>query len=153
MSIIRITEKNSDGLEIVRTHPYASKSNATHKFFKRIHGAYNSSIANTATGNIEFVVPYNQAKIAKIELFNCSFGDTCNVKFLDTPTGTISTVPNYMLNQFGFNTELPDGTYKSKSEYDADVIKDMKIVIEYTNNSGSAKRVGMNIHLDEMVPL
>lgn len=132
--------------------PYASKSNSTHKFFKRIHGTGTNCTFGEVT-NIDFVIPYAQAKIAKISLHGCECGDTINLKFYDTPTGTVSTVPNYMLNQFGFDVELSDGSFESKSEYDADVIGDMKIRVEYSNNGTVNKYIGLNIYLDQLVAI
>ena len=89
-------------------------------------------------GSIELVVPYNLCHINEMEFTNCKEGMTVDFKVHDTPTGTFSTVPNYMLNQFGFDVELPDGYYKDHSNYDATLILNMKIVIVVKNNTGAA---------------
>jgi len=63
----------------------------------------------------------------------------------------LSTIPNYMLNQFGFNVEMPDGFYKDESSYDADLIQNMKIELTYFNNGENEKHIGVNFTLHEIV--
>ena len=67
------------------------------------------------------------------------------------PTGTFSTVPNYMLNQFGFNVVVSELLYSDKSDYDADLIKDMKVKLVYKNDTNASKEVGVNITFHEVV--
>jgi len=119
------------------------------KLYRRKHGIY-ADIPAGVTQDISISVPYNLAKINEIEIVGCSVGDKASLKVLDTPTGTISTVPNYMLNQFGFDVCLPDGHFKDVSDYDADVIKDLKIVVSYTNNTAQTKKIGANVVLHEL---
>ena len=152
MSVNIIPERDSNGVAIVYSAPYAVKSNATHKFFKRVHGENNIIEPLGATGNIELIIPYNLAKIAHMEILNCSIKDKVSVKFYDTPSGTISGTPNAILNQFGYGVEVTNDLYRFKSEYDADLIKDMKISIEYTNNGLNDRYIGVNFILDELVP-
>lgn len=132
-------------------YPFSSKiiSDGS-KLYRRKHGA-NASIPANSSGTISLVVPYNLCKINKAELVNTAVGDTVDFKVYDTPTGTLSTVPNLMLNQFGFGVEMPDNFYEDYSEYDADLIKDMKVEVTYYNNSGSARTVGVNFTLHEVV--
>lgn len=145
-----IPNRDRDGNHVVYMAPYSSKSNNTHKFFKRIHGTKENCTSGQVT-NIDFVIPYNNVKIYKFELIGTQEGDTCNLKFYDTPTGTISGVNNYMLNQFAYNVSLPGAeVYTNSSQYDADAIKDMKVRVEYTNN-GTTKDISFNIHMDELV--
>lgn len=120
------------------------------KLFRRKHGISSTILANSS-GIISFTVPYNQAKINKAEIINCSNGDTVNLTVHDTTTGTYTTVPNYQLNQFGFNVQMPDGMYKDESQYDADLLLNMVVKIEYTNNTNSDKLIGVNITLHEVV--
>ena len=138
----------SDG--IIKSNPFGSKTINGKKLFRRKHGKFNT-IAAGQSGVIEIVIPYDSCKINMAEILNCAIGDTVDFKVYDTPAGTISTVPNYMLNQLGFDCELPDGTFKDKSEYDADLIKDMKIEVTYKNNGSEARRVGVNFTLHEVV--
>jgi hypothetical protein len=120
------------------------------KLFRRKHGT-KKSIAANSTDTLEVVVPYTQAKINKAEIMGCSVGDLVDLKVYDNASGTISGVPNYMLNQFGFGVVMPDGMYIDESNYDADLIQGMKIEITYTNNTSSAKEVGLNITLHQLV--
>ena len=120
------------------------------KLFRRKHGVCKTILAGQSD-TLAIVVPYNEAKINTIEIVNCKAGDTADLKVYDTPTGTISTVPNYMLNQFGFGVCLPDGFYKDESKYDADVIKDMTIELTYNNNGADDLMVGINVTLHELV--
>lgn len=132
--------------------PFAAKEVPAGKLFRRKHGFSSSEISAGQTGTIILSVPYNTVKVNEFEFINCSEGDTVNFKVLDTPTGTLSTTPNYLLNQFGFSCQMPTGFYKDFSQYDADLIKDMQIQIEYTNNSGSAKTIKGNIVYHEVKP-
>lgn len=116
------------------------------KLFKRVHGI-KSSLDNE-TKNIELVVPYDNCKITGVELIGGSLGDSVNLKVLDTPTGRLSTIPNYMLNQFGFNVYISKGYHKETSAYDADLIKDMKLLVEY--KTAETKDVYVNFILHEV---
>jgi len=135
---------------ITENNPFGSKTIHGKKLYRRKHGAFNTILAGQS-GAIDIVIPYDNCKINMAEILNCSNGDTVDFKVYDTPTGTISTVSNYMLNQFGFNVELPDGMYIDKSEYDADLIKDMKIEVIYKNNGLVDKRIGVNFTLHQVV--
>jgi hypothetical protein len=79
---------------------------------------------------------------------NGKVGETMKLKVLDTATGTITTVPNYLLNQFGFDINLPDGYYVRESHYDADLIKDLVIRVEFT--AIEARNVGINYSIHEL---
>lgn len=120
------------------------------KLFRRKHGTKKIIVANS-TDTLELVVPYPLAKINQAEIMNCSAGDTVDLRVYDTASGTISTVPNYMLNQFGFGVIMPNGTYVDESNYDADLIQGMKIQISYTNNSSEPREIGLNITLHQVV--
>lgn len=110
--------------------PFFSKKLSTgQKVFKRLHGI--SSSVSGAPDNIDFVIPYDVCKITGIEIINTELGDKVNFKVYDTPTGTISGTPNALLNQFAFNLNTKSGSHREESSYDADLIKDMKIRIEF----------------------
>ena len=133
---------------------FASKTlNVTgQKLYRRKHGVAGSSIAAESSGIISLVVPYAQAKIDKIEIIGGRVGDSVDLKVYDTPTGTISTVPNYMLNQFGFGVFVCDNFYVDKSNYDADLIQDMKIELTYHNNHATDAIVPyLNVVLHQVI--
>ena len=131
--------------------PFATKvlKNGT-KLFRRKHGKKETIQANTSK-DIIFINPYNSAKVNKLEIIDANALDRIDLQVLDTPSGTISTIPNYMLNQFGFDVVVADLIYSDKSDYDADLIKDMQVKITYHNDSNIDKEVGFNIIFHEVV--
>lgn len=139
---------------------FANKAVEDGKLFRRKHGFKAAAeIAHGAEGTVQLVVPYDKCKINEFEIINCLEGLTVDFKVHDTPTGTISqtleatgftAVPNLMLNQFGFDVELPNGFYRDKSDYDADVIKDMRIDLIFKNNTGQAITPKGNIVYHEL---
>lgn len=121
------------------------------KLFRRKHGLRKNCVKDSNT-DFDFIVPYDLAKINEIEVVDGFSGDCLDLKVLDDPTGTISTIPDYMLNQFGFDVEIPDGFYRDISSYDADVIKDMKIKVIYKNkDTVNDRSIGINIVYHEVV--
>jgi hypothetical protein len=131
----------------VSTQPaFAGKTVGSQRLFKRVHGI--SQAVSLGSNSIEFVVPYVTCKITGVELIGADLGDTVNFKVLDTPTGTISGYPNVQLNQFGFNVNLRPEYHSESSTYDADLIQDLKLVVEYT--SVAAKDVRINFILHEV---
>jgi hypothetical protein len=132
------------------TTPFLPKKQGENKLFRRKKGFKSSEIADGSTGTIEIIVPFPSVKINELEIVNGKEGAVLDFKVHDTPTGTISTVPNLMLNQFGFDVELPDGFYRDRSEYDADLIQDMKIIITVKNNTGSPYTCRGNIVFHEV---
>jgi hypothetical protein len=131
---------------IVTSSPFASKTVGSKKLFKRIHGVMTDCVVGV--NEIIFNIPYNAVKITGIEMIGGSVGDRCSLIVLDTPTGAISTVPNYPLNQFGFDVCISQGAYSYQSEYDADLIKDMKLKVIYT--STVVAPIGLNFILNEV---
>lgn len=139
---------NKNNANVINS-PFAMKAAGTKKFFMRIHGV--SAEVQSAPNNIDFVVPYNTCKITGVEIVGGELGDKVNLKVLDTPTGTISGIANHILNQFGYNVNLSKDYYKYESAYDADLIKDMKIRIEYdAKDELSPKTVYINFILHEL---
>lgn len=128
--------------------PFSQKTIGDKKLFSRLHGA--SYTVQPGANTLEFVVPYPTCKITEVELIGCVLGDSCSFKVLDSDAGIITTIPNYLLNQFGFDVQLPNNFYVKKSSYDADLVKDLKLVIEYNNSELSAKSIGINFNLHEL---
>lgn len=145
-----IPDRDTSGSQIVSTSAFASKNVGSYKLFKRIHGVAIDAVPGANV--IEFVVPYNITKINCLEVIGGNIGDYCDFEVYDTPTGTISGVPNLMLNQFGFNVYISEGYYEQKSEYDADLIKDMKLECHIFNSSNVTKKVAVNFILNELKP-
>lgn len=133
-------------------YPFAAKVLSNGKrLYTRIHGA-SQSVAG-APDNIDFTIPYASCKLTGIEIFNGEKGDKVNFKVLDTSEGIISGIPNYVLNQFGFNVNIADGYYKFTSNYDADLIQNMKLRIEFDAITSDLlpKNIYVNFILHEVV--
>jgi hypothetical protein len=126
MGIHVIPKKDASGEIVSHQAPFKSKAVGSGKLFRRKHG-FNKLVAANSTEEIDLIVPYNICKINQVEFTNAVDGDTVSFKVHDTSTGLFSTVPRYMLNQFGFDVELPNGFYTDKSDYDADLVLDMII--------------------------
>lgn len=116
------------------------------RIYRRLHGIQATLVQGSNT--IIWSVPYNWAKITSVQIIGGETLDFASLIVLDSPTGTISGIPNFTLNQFGFSANISAGFFESKSKYDADLYKDLQIKIEY--NSVSAKTVGFNFVLDEV---
>jgi hypothetical protein len=135
----------------VTTQPFASKQLCSgKKLFRRCHGIVVSLPANDSVSG-EIVIPYNQCKINKVEVVWAPEGVTANLEVYDTPTGTLSGYPNVKLNQFGFNVAIAKDFHADESQYDADLIKDLKVKVTLTNSTDVAKNVGINFFLHELV--
>lgn len=117
------------------------------RIFMRVNGT-SGSVSSTA-GNIDFSVPYTSCKITGIEIINAEIGDVANFRVLDTPSGTISGVPNVQLNEFGTSVNMTSDFYRFKSLYDADLIENMTLRVNYT--SVSSKTIYINFILHEIV--
>lgn len=156
-TILDLIVADHDGVEetVVETikniqNPFADKILPNgKKLYRRKHGK-RQSIPGNGSGKIQFVVPYAVAKIDEVEIVNCSATDTCHLKVLDNDAGTFSTVPNYLLNQFGFDVNLSDIYYTDTSNYDAELYQSMVVEIEYFNNEAEAKDIGVNFVLHEV---
>jgi hypothetical protein len=140
--------KENEILE-VKQLPFAVKVIDGKNLFKRIHGA-GMSIAANSQGVIDFVIPYNNSKITGVELIGGAAGDTANFEVYDTPTGTLSGYPNVKLNQFAFGVYLAPDFYAHKSEYDSDLVKDLKIKVTLNNSTNAARYYGVNFILNEL---
>ena len=116
------------------------------KLYVRTHGEAFAVV--TGTNTLNFTVPYPASKITGIELLAGELGDYIDMYVLDDTSGTYSTVPNYTLNQFGFNTYIAKDSYKRESSYDADLYYGMRVSVVY--NSQSDKTVYINYLLHEV---
>ena len=132
--------------------PFGSKvlPNGKH-LFRRIHGLDLPLDGTLNAQKVTFSVPYNSAKITSTEIISAVEGDKIDFKVLDTPTGTVSTIPNYVLNQFGFGVYPSSGRYEQKSEYDADLFLDLQLEITLTPINTDIRTVYFNLVLHEVV--
>lgn len=138
--------KSKGNVKLNAVEPFAAKAIGIKKLYKRITGI--SQNLSEGSNNILFTIPFPWMKITGLEVINCESLDTVSMYVLDTATGTYTTVPNFVLNQFCFNVQLPKDYYVYKSEFDADLYQNMQIKIVYT--SISEKTVGVNFILNEV---
>lgn len=115
--------------------------------YRKVHG-----VKKTLNGDTTFdlVIPYDNAKITGVEVVWAPVGLQCDMKVYDTPTGTISGFPNLMLNQYGFDVGLGKDFYEENSNYDADLIKDMKIECLVKNPASLTDEICVNFILHEV---
>lgn len=139
--------------KVTQQPPFADKTLPDGRpLFRRKHGVSSSILANE-TKSIKFEVPYGTAKVDEVEIINCVAMDKIDLIVLDSTSGTYTTVPNYKLNQFGFDVCLSDGYYSDSSNYDAELRGGMQLEIVYKNSESTAKEVGVNITLHEVKEL
>lgn len=130
INLNRVVADHGSPSMTAKTSPFAAKVLPNGKrIFTRIHGI--SGAVQNSPDTIDFTVPYTSCKITGIEITNGKIGDTANFKVVDTAQGSYSGVPNYVLNQFGFDVNISEKEYKYKSDYDADLYGGMKLRIEY----------------------
>jgi len=123
---------------------FSSKKVGTKSLFVRATGKVYA--VTVGANNLDFTMTYNVLKFNGIQILNGILGETVNLKVLDTAAGTYSTIPNYVLNQFGFAINLPTGVFVKESQYDADIYKDMVIRIEYTATEARDVRINYSLH-------
>lgn len=153
---VHIIPKKDANSEFINTKPaFASKAVSGGKLFRRKHGKKETILAGEEK-EIVFTVPYNTAKINKLEIIDANALDRIDLKVFSpvaTATAAAYGMPaDTMLNQFGFDVVVSDLLYSDKSDYDADVLKDMRIVITYKNDGANHKTVGFNLIYHEVVP-
>ena len=122
--------------------------------FRRKHGIRQEvpariDVNTPSVTAIRFSVPYVAAKIDEVEIVNCTAQDTVDLKVLDSETGAYTTIPNYLLNQFGFDVNLSDIYYTDTSNYDAELNLGMQIEVTYKNYEADIKQIGVNFVLHE----
>lgn len=152
MSICNYQTKDSRTVASAFASKTILKNGMIKSLFKRVHGV-NLTIAPGTTGFIEFIVPYTQSKFTGANIFGGDLKDTVDFFVLDTDTNAYSGAPGsyYILNQFGFDVEMPPGgVYENTSNYDADLYPGMTISCAFKNNGTSSKYISMNLWIHEV---
>lgn len=129
---------------------YAAKTFLSGGVVKKLYARNTGFQAAVIVGQtiISHTATHAWAKLLGAEIIGCNALDTINFKVYDTAAGTYSGVPNLLLNQFGFNVNLPEGYYRREAPYDADIYGGMVLKLEYT--SATAKTIGVNLVLNEV---
>lgn len=142
-----IPDRDSEGHVIQRMEPFGSKTVNGKKLYKRVHGLKQDVVVGNNYFN--FTVPYAACKITGAEFINAPVGCTANFFILDTATGTVTTIPDYPLNQFGFDVNISKDRYDHKSEFDADLFTGLQINI-VLNSPVAVTDLGVNFILNEL---
>lgn len=130
--------------------PFASKVTDTgSKLFRRVHGISSGALTAGQKTSIRFTIPYTRCKITTLEIIGAEVGDVTDFSVYDSTTGVLTGVPNYKLNQFGFDVNLSAEFHRDRSNYDADLVAGLQIELDYM--SVSNKSVGINVVLHEVV--
>lgn len=140
-----------DGLVSPVTLPFASKKIGNNKkLFRRKHG-YALTLAASGITTYTVTVPYLQAKINEAEIVWAPEGVIVDMKVKDSTSGTYTTVPNYILSQYGYSVVVSKDFFKDTSQYDADVYVGMQLEFTFNNSSETSKVIGLNIVFHEIV--
>lgn len=133
------------------SYPFTSKIlRDGRKIYKRTHGVSGSPVLAGQSSTTIYTIPYLECKITAVEVIGSGLGDQVNFKILDTAAGTVSGVPNYTLNQFGFNVYVSSGMYREESSYEADLFQGLQLEMEYINNGVDVITPNYNITLHEV---
>ena len=131
--------------------PFAAKTLPDgSKLYERKHGVAGSEVAAGQSETTIFSVPYPACKITAVQVVGSKLGDQVDFRILDTPAGTVSTVPNHPLNQFGFGVYVTDGEFEEESRYDADLFLGLQLEMTYINNGSSPITPNYNVLLHEL---
>ena len=132
----------------VSTPPLAFASNVfgTKNLFMAMTGIQQALTEGSNT--VTFTIPYSQVEISGVSIVGCEALDVVSFSVLDSTTGTYSGHANYLLNQFGYNVNLPAGQYEYECDYTSTLYQNMQIQLTY--NSLSAKTVGINFILNQV---
>lgn len=136
-----IPDKDSKGNVVHKNEAFASKDNLHFK-----GQGLKATITNATTHTFDHAVTY-ECKFNGVELLYALGADTCNLKILDDASGTYSTIPNYTLDQFGYNWNVTKDLCVKELDYDAHLYPGMRIVVEYTNNHTGPVTIGLNLNI------
>lgn len=127
--------------------PFADKvlSNGK-KLYNRTTGKTFELVVGENT--LDFTVPFNEVKFNGLEINDGKKGEKVTLQILDTASGAVSTIPNYMLNQFGDKVNVPNGFYRRVSDYDADLFLGLQIRVIY--EAIEARTIGINYMIHEL---
>jgi hypothetical protein len=136
----------------MKLYPFHSKelSDIQKKLYRRSRGIQKILNANSDTV-IEFEIPYAWCKITTMEIVGLPEMMKADLFIMDSSAGTYTGVPNYQLNQFGFNVNASKDYYKDHSEYDADLYMYMVVKVVIKNHTSNTPTIGINFTLHEVV--
>lgn len=130
--------------------PFASKDLPNGKKLKRKTHGITFTIPANDTITVPYTCTYGQAKMNEVEVLWAPEGVKAKMNVKDTASGTYSTVPNMILDSFGYDVNIAKDYWKGRSEYDADIYIGMVLEFVLENTSSVSKTVGINIVLHEV---
>lgn len=132
-------------------YPLSSNIDTTgKKLFARMTGIPAVSVPANSSHDFDYILTYDEVKINSTEVIGCNAHDTVDFMIYDTDTGTYTTVPNFLLNQYGFGVNLKQDFHSFHSEYPGTLNVGMKVRVRYHNNSNSATTVSVNLRIHEL---
>ena len=142
-----LPDRDSDGKAVQRAEqkPFADK----HQHVFDGNG-FTGNVTGSSTGNIDFTVTKTY-DMSGVEILGAELGDKVQMQVLDDASGTYSTIPNYVLNQFGTNWYVRPDVFVKDLPYSARVMSGMVIRFIYENASTDAKDIYINLDLHEVI--
>ena len=149
-------DKNLNGEIVFKEFPFKSKYTKDGKLYRKKHGKRH--VLSNGASTCEIENPYDIAKINQVEFKNFPEDVLADFFILDSVDGLYqqllgvpaeSITPNAPLTQHGFTAAIGGGNDKDVSEYDATLLKGMKIKIVFDNGSPE-KTVGVNAVFHEV---
>lgn len=136
---------------VLSVPPFGSKTVEIEGDIKNLSARYTGvqQALTTGSNTIDLTIPYPWVKIIGIELINGEALDYADFKVFDDSDGTYSGTPDAMLSQFAYSMNVGPVFYQKVSQFDADLYYGM--ILRLTYNSVSAKTVGLNILMNEVV--
>ena len=119
------------------------------KLFRRKHG-YVHTLSEGGSSVLLIAAPYGVQKINEAEIVNSPELLRCDFKILDSVSGLYSSIPNRLLNQFGFGIVVSKDFFQDISAYDAELLVGMQIEITFYN-PGPSRDIGINIVFHEVL--
>lgn len=130
--------------------PFCSKTLPDGKrLFRRKYG-YTFTLNASGDTTLDITVPIAACKINEADFLWFPEGVTACLSVVDTSTGTYSTVPNYVFNQYGTDVAIAKDYFLDKSPYDADVYINMILRFVFTNSTATTKTVAVNVVFHEV---
>ena len=150
-------DKNKNGQISIQLFPFASKYTKTGKLYREKFGqSFNLNDANTNGGitTVDINNPFDISLVNKAEFKWFPEGVTCQMIILDSPTGIYqaslgvpegSRVANAPLTTHGHDVGIAANNDEDVSEYDAKLLKDMKLRFIFTNTTNVSKTCCVNV--------
>jgi len=125
----------------VQQSPFAEKIIDGKKFSRRVHGVKINAVVGLNT--LDFIVPYANSMISRVEVVGISECDTANFYILDAQEN--------ILNQHGYDVVLSGSYYEQKSEFAGDLLQGMILRCEV--NAQNIGTIGVNYILTQVEPI